>query len=311
MSMKASQRVFDEVVVVDLSGRVTLGEGSVVLRDTVKWEVSRGKKLFVLNLGDVSYADSSGIGELVSATTLARRAGGDIRLLHLTKKVKELLQITKFYTIWDVFDDEQQAISSYSNPPRYCHCPICTHSRTSPPNEGAGAWNPQNCAVCGTRFLVEPVTDTDQRVAVKETEAVTYFGEVVRVVAGWPNRITVRGRLNLFTSFVLRRCFFAIPVPRYAIIAIDKEAEVDRGGYGALAQMITSLEDGDRAALAILESSHEAGQMLEDVPVYRDEASAWAAIAGAKVPAWSTPVSIRLAWQESSLKESSWGRSPE
>jgi anti-sigma B factor antagonist len=96
-----------------LSGRITLGEGSVVLRDTVKDLLGKGQKKILLNLGDVSYIDSSGIGELVSAFTSVRNQGGELKLLHLTKKVHDLLQITKLYTVFDVKDDEAGAITAF------------------------------------------------------------------------------------------------------------------------------------------------------------------------------------------------------
>ena len=115
MSMKASTRQIDGVTIVDLSGRITLGEGSVILRDTVKDLLGKGQKKILLNLGDVSYIDSSGIGELVSAFTTVRNGGGDLKLLNLTKKVHDLLQITKLYTVFDVKDDEAAAITAFAH----------------------------------------------------------------------------------------------------------------------------------------------------------------------------------------------------
>jgi len=114
VTMKASSRKVDGVTIVDLSGRITLGEGSVVLRDTVKELSTQGDKKILLNLGDVTYIDSSGIGELVSAYTSVRNAGGELKLLNLTKKVHDLLQITKLYTVFDISDDEASAIASFS-----------------------------------------------------------------------------------------------------------------------------------------------------------------------------------------------------
>jgi anti-sigma B factor antagonist len=111
--MKASTRQVDGITVVDLSGRITLGEGSVVLRDTVRDLLAKGEKRLLLNLGDVTYIDSSGIGELVSAFTTVRNQGGELKLLNLTKKVHDLLQITKLYTVFDVKDDEAAAIGSF------------------------------------------------------------------------------------------------------------------------------------------------------------------------------------------------------
>ncbi|HYX68602.1 MAG TPA: STAS domain-containing protein [Terriglobales bacterium] len=113
MTMKASTRQVNGVTVVDLSGRITLGEGSVILRDTVRDLVGKGNKKILLNLGDVTYIDSSGIGELVSAFTTVRNQGGELKLLNLTKKVHDLLQITKLYTVFDVKDDEAAAVSSF------------------------------------------------------------------------------------------------------------------------------------------------------------------------------------------------------
>ena len=113
MSLKSSQRQVDGVTILDLSGRITLGEGSVVLRDTIREVLGKGEKKILLNLGDVTYIDSSGIGELVSAFTAVRKEGGDLKLLNLTKKVHDLLQITKLYTVFDVKDDEAQAVAAY------------------------------------------------------------------------------------------------------------------------------------------------------------------------------------------------------
>jgi len=87
VTMKSSSRQIDGVTVLDLSGRITLGEGSVILRDTIRDLIGRGQKRILLNLGDVSYIDSSGIGELVSAFTTVRNQGGELKLLNLTKKV--------------------------------------------------------------------------------------------------------------------------------------------------------------------------------------------------------------------------------
>lgn len=114
MSMKISTRQVDGVTILDMSGRITLGEGSVQLRDAVRDLLSKGSKNILLNLADVNYIDSSGIGELVSAFTAVRNQGGELKLLKLTKKVHDLLQITKLYTVFDIKDDEAEAIGAYS-----------------------------------------------------------------------------------------------------------------------------------------------------------------------------------------------------
>jgi anti-sigma B factor antagonist len=114
VSIKLNTRQVGDVTVVDVAGRITLGEGSSTLRDTLRELVGKGQKKILLNLGDVSYIDSSGIGELVSGFTTVTNQGGQLKLLNLTKRVKDLLQITKLYTVFDVHEDEAAAIRSFS-----------------------------------------------------------------------------------------------------------------------------------------------------------------------------------------------------
>lgn len=114
MSLDLSTRESNGITIVDLKGRITLGEGSAAVRDTVRNLLSLGQKRILLNLGEVSYIDSSGIGELVGAFTAAEKQGGQLKLLNLTKRVHDLLQITKLYTVFDVKDDEALAIKSFS-----------------------------------------------------------------------------------------------------------------------------------------------------------------------------------------------------
>ena len=114
MSVKLTTRQVGDVTVVDAVGRITLGEGASTFRDTVRDLASNGHKKLLLNLGEVSYIDSSGIGEMVSGFTTVTNQGGQVKLLNLTKRVKDLLQITKLYTVFEVFDDEAAAVRSFS-----------------------------------------------------------------------------------------------------------------------------------------------------------------------------------------------------
>ena len=114
MSVKLSSRQVGDVSVVDVAGRITLGEGSSALRDALRDLVAKNHKKILLNLGDVSYIDSSGIGELVSGFTSVTNSGGQLKLLGLTKRVKDLLQITKLYTVFDVHEEESTAIRSFA-----------------------------------------------------------------------------------------------------------------------------------------------------------------------------------------------------
>ena len=113
MSLKASSREVDGVTVLDLSGRIVLGEGSEVLRTALADLARRGMKKILLNLADVSYVDSSGLGAMVSGYTTITGQQGQLKLLNLTKKIHDLLQITKLLTVFEVFEDESKAVKSF------------------------------------------------------------------------------------------------------------------------------------------------------------------------------------------------------
>jgi len=111
--MKVTTRTVGDVHILDCSGKITLGEGTMAVRNGVREILNGGGKKILLNLGDVNYIDSSGIGELVSSFTTVTNQGGQLKLLNLTKKIQELLAITKLLTVFQVYDSEQGAISSF------------------------------------------------------------------------------------------------------------------------------------------------------------------------------------------------------
>ncbi|MGA7792016.1 MAG: STAS domain-containing protein [Candidatus Acidiferrales bacterium] len=113
MSFKAISREVGDVTVIDMDGRITLGEGSALLRDLVRENVAKGRKKIVMNLAGINYIDSTGLGELVAGYRLVKSEGGEIKLLNLNKKVTDLLQITRLYTVFDIHNQETQAVSSF------------------------------------------------------------------------------------------------------------------------------------------------------------------------------------------------------
>lgn len=114
MSVKLTTRQVGDVTVIDAAGRITLGEGASAFRDLIRDLAAKGDKKLLLNLSEVSYIDSSGIGELVSGFTTVTNHGGSLKLVGLSKRVKDLLQITKLYTVFETFDDEAQAVRSFT-----------------------------------------------------------------------------------------------------------------------------------------------------------------------------------------------------
>ncbi|HTK38579.1 MAG TPA: STAS domain-containing protein [Pyrinomonadaceae bacterium] len=109
-----SERQAGDVTILDLDGKVTIGEGSVALRNAIRRLLGEGKGKILLNLGGVGYIDSSGIGELVSSFTAVNKEGGTLKLLNLTQKIQDLLAITKLLTVFDVYDSEADALASFS-----------------------------------------------------------------------------------------------------------------------------------------------------------------------------------------------------
>jgi anti-sigma B factor antagonist len=112
MSMVLHARRLDDVVILDLSGRITMGEGTLILRDNIQKLLNAGDRKFLLNLSDVDYIDSSGLGELVTSFTTVRNQAGQLKLLNLTRRVQDLLQITKLLTVFETFDSEAEALKT-------------------------------------------------------------------------------------------------------------------------------------------------------------------------------------------------------
>jgi anti-sigma B factor antagonist len=112
--MQIDQRAVGDVMVLDLKGRVTMGEGDELLKDKVNSLVNQGQKKIVLNLAEVPYIDSAGLGEIVRTYTTVSRQGGSLKLLNLTKRITDLLSITKLLTVFETFDSENDAVRSFS-----------------------------------------------------------------------------------------------------------------------------------------------------------------------------------------------------
>jgi anti-sigma B factor antagonist len=112
--MQISQRTVGDVVIVEISGKITLGEGGdAILKDKMRSLIQQGHKKLLLNLGEVSYVDSAGLGEIVQAYATVNKDGGKLKLLNITKRIKDLLSITKLLTVFDTFDTEAEAIASF------------------------------------------------------------------------------------------------------------------------------------------------------------------------------------------------------
>ena len=115
MSLKMGTREVNGIIIVDLSGQVTLGEATAALREEVRDQTGHGFRKILLNLANVTYIDSAGLGELTASYTSVKNHGGALKLLNLTQRVHDLMQITKLYTVFDVYDDEKKALASFGS----------------------------------------------------------------------------------------------------------------------------------------------------------------------------------------------------
>jgi anti-sigma B factor antagonist len=113
MALQGTCRDVSDVAIIDLSGKITLGEGSSMVRRMIRELIDQGRRKILLNLEEVDYIDSAGIGEMVGAYTIVRSANGELKLINLTKRVHDLLQITRLLTVFDVSDDEAAAVKSF------------------------------------------------------------------------------------------------------------------------------------------------------------------------------------------------------
>jgi anti-sigma B factor antagonist len=116
VSMQISERPVGDVIIVDVSGKITLGEGGNVLKDKMRSLVQQGHKKVLLNLGDVSYIDSAGLGEIVQSYATLTKNGGSLKLLNVTKRIQDLLSITRLLTVFECHDSEATAVSSFAAP---------------------------------------------------------------------------------------------------------------------------------------------------------------------------------------------------
>ena len=113
MQLKLAKRTVDGILAIECNGRIVFGDESALLRDEVKKAIAEGQKRIVLNLGEINYIDSGGLGTLVALHTTAHNAGGTIKLANLTKRVGDLMQVTKLLTVFDVHDSEYKALESF------------------------------------------------------------------------------------------------------------------------------------------------------------------------------------------------------
>src|SRR5436190_20801701 len=228
--MHIEERAVGDVVVLDLKGKITLGEGDELLKDKINSLVNQGRWNIVLNCAEVPYIDSSGFGEFVRVYTTVSRQGGRLVLLNLTKRIIDLLSITKLLTLFEVFESETDAIRSFSISQLEMSCPVCKPTTWTLYERTRFLLS---CTQCDTRFspsitrdAVAPLERASAQdksrtvsVAIKDLWWFTYYEngygpEGVHLTLGRPSTVAITGRLDLFALDIVRLAWEAVPRPR-------------------------------------------------------------------------------------------------
>ena len=294
MALKISSRLVGDVLILDLTGSITLGEGSNILRDAIKRVVAEGNRKILLNIADVNYLDSSGLETLVGAYIGPRKQGGELKLLSPTRKVRDLLQITKLYTVFDVCANETQAVESFALPELRCCCPVCGSPAGEPALDvGRAVWPPQVCrnARCEARFTVVS-SESKSQALVKSARIQTFANEYVELLPGPPITMKIVGRLVRFSAPALKKAWQAIPVPRRVIVDMCGTTEIDEAGREALLDLLSKREK-DARAVVCLEGldSEQVGMFPGGPPFYQNKATALAGLGDVSdAPPLQTPV---------------------
>jgi anti-sigma B factor antagonist len=282
MALNISKRFVGDVLVLDLNGRIILGEEVVLLRDTIRKLVAEGKKNILLNIADVTYIDSSGIMELVSAFMAPRNAGGTLKLLSPTKKVQDLLQLTKLYTVFDVFSDEKNGIESFHRPMLHCCCPVCGQPSGPPLASGERIWSAQVCRNerCKATFNVcsSPVSAVGL-IAIKSIRIQTYADAYFELLSGPPFTVKIVGPLDLFSAPGLEKSWQVLPRPCKVLFDLSKTTVIDDAGTEAVVTLLKNRDEDAMVAVSLQDLGPEQVKMLPvDPPFYRDKSTALAAL---------------------------------
>jgi anti-sigma B factor antagonist len=292
MTLRITERQAGDVTILDIAGNVTL-DTAATFRDTVRRLADEGKKKLLLNMEGVHYIDSSGIGELVSAYTTVRNCGGILKMMTLRKKPRDLLLITKLYTVYETFGGESAALRSFQPGLSllYCTCPVCRGRADSMAEEDCDPAS-QICPVCGARFTIDPPLKSSTVVAVRGAWIESFLDEYFEIVPGPPFTVKVVGRLNLFTTFALRKTWNAVPIPRRIVFDLAQATEVDDEGRRALRALLAAGERDTKVTVSLEGLAPElADGFPAEPPFYSGRDAAIAALGDiSDTPGWCVSV---------------------
>jgi anti-sigma B factor antagonist len=266
----------DNITILTLSGKITIGEGAVQLREWVREKTGTGRNKIIFNMSDVSYIDSSGLGELISSYTTIRRAGGKLWMCHLTKKIADLLSITKLLTVYELANSVEEALTYMDSDRAFMSCPI-NYCLGRMFYNGPSASETYTCPNCAAQIcLTEP--PGKYSVPVLYIDFPTYEGEYVRLIPGSPYLIEPVGRLDLFASKSLEKAWYTIKYQRRVIFGLGKTTELTSAGVQSLSRFCGYNDDSyfRHKSLISIEGlpENQLSILPSNLPIYKTQKAA-------------------------------------
>jgi anti-sigma B factor antagonist len=268
--MVVRERLINDVTILQLIGKITIGGGDELLRSWVDRALAAGCRKLIVDMAGVPYIDSSGNGEMVRTFTVWKHSGGSLVFLRPTKRIVDLWSVTKLATVFDVYDDEIEALASFGAVTRTSICPVCQlHA-----GFGSQQESHHTCANCQSELVLKRLTDESGTAWVAdEVTMPTYDGEAIVLRSEWPFVITIRGRLDLFTAEALQEVWRAVPRPRKIIVEIGPACRLRTAkGLAALAALCAPESDGGRTAVWV-DPAIETDDLLRIAPPFFDDRS--------------------------------------
>jgi anti-sigma B factor antagonist len=279
--MRIDQTDFGDVTVLALKGKMTLGEGDELLKECVRNLIAAGRTKFVLNLENLAYIDSAGNGEIVRTYTTVSRQRGKLVLCNPTKRIIDLLAITKLLTVYEVYESVPEAVQSFQSVSFDVSCPICRPATWNSLLEKASL---QTCTECDVRFLPRLTSGTVAPLEAKSPLIrrpvvtahvnhlwwITYYEnsygrESVQLTLGRPSIVAITGRLDLFAFDIIEMAWRSVPPPRHVLFDTTSVQVASTVGMRKLSELCASGEAGSRGV--ILTRKPAAGSPEPAVPV--------------------------------------------
>jgi anti-sigma B factor antagonist len=288
--LKIRERAIGDVTIVDLAGKMLIGEGDDAIRNHVHELVGRGRTKVIFNMAEVPYMDSAGSGEIVRCFTTLARHGGRLKILTPTRKICDIWGIQKLITVFEIFDDVAAALASFGVDTFLSACPLCgidVAFTTIGPST-------QRCTSCSAEFVFAGDGAGGAR-EVDRIRLTTYDGESVSLRSGWPYELSLQGRLDVFAAEGLEDVWRVVPSPRRVLIDLGADCRrVSPRGLGALADLCLPGPDGGRTVAWLHDGAQDRAVAAGySGPFFHNRAAALAALAMGDLQ--RTPITVEAA----------------